>query len=51
MCKFVSVYGPELVIGSVIFTDCERAAVNRLFANERAAAVGGYPGWGFVSLS
>jgi hypothetical protein len=27
------------------------ANVNRLFANERAAVVGGYPRWGFVSLS
>jgi hypothetical protein len=25
--------------------------INGLFANERAAVVGGYPRWGFVSLS
>jgi hypothetical protein len=28
-----------------------RAQENGLFGNERAAVVGGYPGWGFVSLS
>jgi hypothetical protein len=29
----------------------ERVQVKGLFANERAAVVGGYPRWGFVSLS